>query len=389
MLQCAASRRPHELDRGDQQDVRRRTLAVLGLVALGLIAAACAPNASQDSLQPAGPYAEKAYDLFVPVFWVAAVIFVVVEGVLVFFVWKYRHRKDREGIPPQVHGNTRLEIAWTILPAIILAGVAVPTVTTIFELSREPEGNVLNVDVLGHQWWWEFAYPGEGIVTANELHIPTGRPVYLRLCAAGLGYGGQVAPSECQLGPPDGPPAATIGDAVIHSFWVPELAGTQDVIPGRTNLMVLQADEPGTYTGQCKEFCGLSHSYMKFTVVAHEPGDFDAWVAGQRAPAQMPQAGTPAAAGAEVFAGQCIACHAIDGLQDANGDPIAGSNGGPNLTHVASRECFAGCMLETNDENLRRWLRDPPSVKAGSWMPSYNLTPEQIDQLVAYLKTLT
>jgi cytochrome c oxidase subunit 2 len=380
-----------KLDRGDHRDVRRRTLAVLGLVALALVAAACAPNATQDSLQPAGPYARKAYDLYVPVFWVATAIFVVVEGLLVYFAWKYRHRKGREGIPPQVHGNTRLEIAWTILPAIILAGVAVPTVTTIFDLAREPEGDVLNVHVLGHQWWWEFDYPEEGINTANELHIPTDRPVYLRLCAVGVGYQGQVAPSECQPGPPEGSFPATLGDSVIHSFWVPELAGTQDVIPGRTNFMVIQADEPGTYTGQCKEFCGLSHAYMKFTVVAHTPEDFEAWVAAQRAPAAMPSVGTPAAAGAEVFAGQCIACHAIDGLQGPDGQPIPiqqQSNNGPNLTHFASRGCFAGCMLETNDENLRRWLEDPPSVKAGSWMPSYNLTPEQIDQLIAYLNSL-
>jgi len=368
--------------------VRRKTLKVPGLLALALVAAACAPNATQDSLQPAGPYAEKAYDLFVPVFWVAAAIFVVVEGALVLFVWKYRHRKGREGIPPQVHGNTRLEIAWTILPAIILAGVAVPTVTTIFDLAREPEGQVLNVDVLGHQWWWEFDYPEEGINTANELHIPTGRPVYLRLCAVGLGYGGQVAPSECQPGPPDGAVPAVVGDSVIHSFWVPELAGTQDVIPGRTNFMVLQADEPGVYTGQCKEFCGLSHTFMRFQVIAHTPEGFDAWVTGQQQPAAMPAAGTPAAAGAEIFSGQCIACHAIDGLQDANGEPVVGSNGGPNLTHFAAQECFAGCMLEINDDNLRRWLDDPPSVKAGSWMPDYNLSPEQIDQLVAYLNTL-
>jgi cytochrome c oxidase subunit 2 len=323
------------------------------------------------------------------VFWVAAAIFVVVEGLLVFFAWRYRHRKDREGIPPQVHGNTRLEIAWTILPAIILAGVAVPTVTTIFDLSREPTGKVLNVDVLGHQWWWEFDYPDQGIITANELHIPTGTTVYLRLCSVGLGYGGQVAGSECQPGPPDGAQPAVVGDAVIHSFWVPELAGTQDVVPGRANHLVLQADEPGTYTGQCKEFCGLSHAYMKFRVVAHTPDDFDAWVAGQQRAAEMPQRGTPAGAGADVFSGQCIACHAIDGLVDANGEPVMGSNGAPNLTHFASRACFAGCMLETNDENLRRWLADPPTVKAGSWMPNYNLTPEQIDQLVAYLNTLT
>lgn len=369
--------------------MRRKTQSALGTLALLVVAAACAPNATQSALEPAGPYAQKAYDLFVPVFWVAAVIFFVVEGALVLFAFRYRHRKGREGIPPQVHGNTRLEIAWTILPAVILAGVAVPTVAGIFELARDPGPGALDVRVLGHQWWWEFDYPEQRILTANELHIPTGRPVYLTLCAVGAGYGGVPTPSECQPGPPEGPPPAAIGDAVIHSFWVPELAGTQDVIPGRVNTMVIQADQPGTYEGQCKEFCGLSHAGMRFTVVAHTPEDFEQWVTDQQRPAPPPEG--VAADGLQVFleAGRagCAECHAVDGVQPS-GERIGGSNSGPNLTHFASRECFAGCIFETNDENLRRWLDDPPAMKPGSWMPEYDLTPEQIDQLIAFLNTL-
>jgi cytochrome c oxidase subunit 2 len=368
--------------------VRRKTQSALGTLALLVVAAACAPNATQSALEPAGPYAQKAYDLFVPVFWVAAVIFVLVEGALVLFAFRYRHRKGREGIPPQVHGNTRLEIAWTILPAVILAGVAVPTVAGIFELARDPGPGALDVRVLGHQWWWEFDYPEQRILTANELHIPTGRPVYLTLCAVGAGYGGVPTPSECQPGPPEGAQPAAIGDAVIHSFWVPELAGTQDVIPGRVNTMVIQADQPGTYEGQCKEFCGLSHAGMRVTVVAHTPEDFDRWVADQQRPAPPPPPQSAAADGAQIFTQTCVACHAVDGLQDANGEPVLGSNGGPDLTHFASRECFAGCIFENNDENLRRWLDDPPKMKPGSWMPDYDLTPEQIEQLMAFLSTL-
>jgi cytochrome c oxidase subunit 2 len=360
--------------------VRRRTLRFLGVVALAVIAAACAPNASQSALEPAGPYAQEGYDLFVPVFWVAVGIFVIVEGILLLFVMRYRHRKKRAAMPPQVHGNTRLEIGWTILPTLILAGVAVPTVATIWELAAEPEGDVLQVTVLAHQWWWEFDYPEQGIITANELHIPTDRPVYLTMCAVGLGYEQQIAPSTCQEQP------AAIGDAVIHSFWVPELAGTQDVIPGRTTYLTIQADEPGTYEGQCKEFCGLSHAYMKAVVVAHEPADFDAWVAEQQAPAAPPPPGE-AQAGLGVFLATCTACHAIAGLQDPNGNPLI-ANGGPNLTHFESRQCFAGCMLANTDENLRRWLQDPPAVKAGSWMPDYGLTEQELDQMVAFLNTL-
>ena len=361
--------------------MRRRTILVLGLGALAVVAAACAPNATQSALEPKGPYAQESYDLFVPVFWVATAIFFIVQGILLFFVIRYRHRKKRTTMPPQVHGNTKLEIAWTILPAIILAGVAVPTVATIWDLAAEPEGDVLQVTVLAHQWWWEFDFPDQGIITANELHIPTGQPVYLTMCAVGLGYEQQIAPSTCQDQP------AAVGDAVIHSFWVPELAGTQDVIPSRTTYLTIQADEPGTYEGQCKEFCGLSHAYMKFKVVAHDPAGFDEWVAEQQAPAASPPPGDPAQAGAGVFLGTCTGCHSIAGLEDPKGNPLI-ANGGPNLTHFASRDCFAGCMMATTDENLRRWLENPPAVKAGSWMPDYGLSDQELDQLVAFLNSL-
>jgi cytochrome c oxidase subunit II len=366
---------------------------VLGLVALALVAAACAPNATQSALEPKGPYAQKSHDLFVPVFWVAAAIFVVVEGLLVLFVIRYRHRKKAIRIPPQVHGNTRLEIAWTILPTLILAGVAVPTIATIWDLAAKPTGDVLEVNVLGHQWWWEFDYPDQQILTANELHIPTGKPVYLTLCAVGFGYGdpvpsqgGPPAPSACQ-GSTDQPPPAAIGASVIHSFWVPELAGTQDVI------LTIQADEPGVYEGQCKEFCGLAHAYMKFTVVAHTPEDFERWVTEQQAPAASPGARSQAAAGLEVFTsplptgGSCTDCHAVAGLEGPSGQPLL-ANGGPSLTHLMSRQCFRGCTLATTPENLRRWIADPRAIEAGSFMPDYGLSSEQLDQVVAYLTTL-
>jgi cytochrome c oxidase subunit 2 len=373
--------------------VRKRTLQAIGLVALAILAGACAPNATQSTLEPAGEFAKKPYDLFVPVFWVAVGIFVLVEGALVYFVVKYRHRKGREGIPPQVHGNTRLEIAWTILPAVILAGVAVPTVTTIFDLAQDPTPQTMRVDVLGHQWWWEFSYLNEGFTTANELHIPTGQAIYLRLCSVGLAGTPETAapaPSACQPGPPDGPPEAGVGDAVIHSFWIPELAGTQDVVPGQTNTLWIEADEPGRYEGQCKEFCGLSHAYMRAVVVAHTPDDYAQWVRDQQAPAVMPEPGSAAAAGAEIFgSGQCIQCHAINGLQDQNGEPILGSNGAPNLTHLMSRECFRGCTMPITAENLARWLHDPQAVEAGSWMRlDPPLTDDQVDALIEYLMTL-
>ncbi len=352
--------------------MRKKVLLVLGLVALAVAFAACAPHASQDTLKPAGPFARETKNLFIPVFWVAVAVFVVVEGGIVLFLIKYRHRKGQDRMPPQIHGNTRLEIGWTILPAVILAVVMVPTVATIWDLARKPPNDALNVTVIGQQWWWKFEYtdtdmqtaaeaPGP-ITTANELVIPTGRVVYLTVTS---GVGG-------------------IGDAeVIHSFWIPELAGTQDAIPNQENHILLQADHPGVYEGQCKEFCGLSHGIMKVQVRAVSPADFETWAAAQKEDAIEPTSGSLAASGFDAFmGGQCIQCHAIQGT------PAQGI-AAPNLTHFASRGCFTGCMLDnSNADDIKLWLRDPPAFKPGSFMPNYHLSEGDIDALTAYLQTL-
>jgi cytochrome c oxidase subunit 2 len=354
--------------------VRRKVLVVMGLMALALLFAACAPNASQDSLKPAGPYARETKALFDQVFWFGAVpVFVLVEGGIVLILIKYRHRKGRDRMPPQIHGNTRLEIGWTIVPAVILAVVMVPTVATIWDLARTPPDDALNVKVIGQQWWWKFEYtdadmqtaaetPGP-ITTANEMVIPTGRVVYLTVTS---GVGG-------------------IEDAeVIHSFWVPQLAGGQDAIPNQDNHILLQADEPGVYQGQCKEFCGLSHGIMKVQVRALAPDDFDAWAAGQKQDAVEPTSGL-AARGYDLFTDQdnsCISCHAV------RGSPALGT-AGPDLTHFASRGCMVGCMLDNHDpQDIETWLRDPPAFKPGSFMPDYGLSEDEIDALTAYLQTL-
>jgi cytochrome c oxidase subunit 2 len=250
---------------------------------------------------------------------------------------------------------------------------------------------VLNVNVSGHQWWWEFDYPDQKIRTANIMHIPIGTNVYVSLCAVGATDGGNGPPygGTCGDQPPPG-----VGDAVIHSFWVPELNGKQDVVPGRTNHLTLYADHPGTYEGQCYEYCGLSHANMKFKVVAQTPSDFQAWVAEQEAPAVTAQPGTLAAKGEGLFwgqngqGGQCIACHTISGLVNDEGTAVATATGGPNLTHFASHDCFAGCMFTNTPANVEKWLADPPGVKPGSKMPNYHLTPDEIQALTAYLETL-
>ncbi len=248
-----------------------------------------------------------------------------------------------------------------------MIGVAVPTISTIFDLAEEPKGDVLSVNVTGHLWWWEYEYPDLGIRTANELHIPVDRPIRLTLRSKS-------------------PTVADQPTGVIHSFWVPKLAGKQDVVPGRTNKMTIEADTPGTYRGQCAEFCGISHAYMRLRVVAESADDFDAWTKGQRL-AAVPPTGSEALAGLDVFNGKtgkqaCGSCHTVNGLAGAEGQM------GPDLTHLQSRTTFAGAIFDMTNENLVKWLENPPKRKAGSKMPNLGLSGDEINKLVAYLETL-
>jgi cytochrome c oxidase subunit II len=241
---------------------RRRLLRLLlplaGIAAVVLTG--CASNAPNDPMDPAGPAARDIYNLSKPVFIIAGVVFVLVEGLIVFVVLKFRRRPDDDEVPAQTHGNTRLEIGWTILPAVILAVITVPTVVTLFDLFEKPT-DALEVSVTGQQWWWAYEYDDytvEGtdtpVITANELHIPAGRPIYLTLRSKD----------------------------VIHSFWSPRLNGKRDVVPGRVHNWTIEADKPGRYAGQCTEFCGASHANMLLTVVAHDEAGWEKWIDGQQ-----------------------------------------------------------------------------------------------------------
>lgn len=371
----------------------RWVLTALAAISIVVALASCSPNNQQDSLNPRGPEAQKIDTLFQPVFWIAVGVFIVVEGGILYLSLRYRHRKGSDpSMPPQVHGNTKIEIGWTILPALVLAVIAVPTVTTIFELARKPtDPNTINVSVFGHQWWWQFDYTDPDIgfsdtvplKTANQLVIPEDTPVYLTLQSEG----GLITGND-----PD--------YKVIHSFWVPELAGKQDVIPSRENHLTIQADDPGTYRGQCLEFCGLSHANMRFEVLVKTQAEFDAWVEQQRTDAPAPEAGSSEETGQQLFdgglgqesGGQCIGCHTINGV---NGQAdMAGSNVAPDLTHFASRTCFAGCMFTRDGgeqayrDRLVAWLLDPAGVKPGAKMPDYRLTDAEAEALADYLLSL-
>jgi cytochrome c oxidase subunit 2 len=348
----------------DARDLRltKKTLGGLLLVLLVFVVAGCASNAPQDTLDPAGPNAETEKELFELVFWVAVVVFVLVQGLVIVAVVRFRRRDtDDERDPVQVHGNTRLELGWTVAPALILAVLAIPSVATIFELARS-RPDTLNVTMFARQFWWEYQYENdEGkteLTTANELHIPVGRWVHIT-------ENGEPGKSD-----------------VIHSWWVPKLSGKTDNIPGRVNQLTLKADEPGTYLGQCAEFCGLSHANMRLRVIAQTPDDFARWVAEQKrsAPA-APDPESPAGQGRALFEAKgCTGCHTVTGFSRGKV--------GPDLTHLYSRQTFAAGLFEMNADNLRTWLRNPPAAKPGVKMPNLNLTPAEITQLIAYLQTL-
>ncbi|MEX1179171.1 MAG: cytochrome c oxidase subunit II [Nitriliruptor sp.] len=366
---------------------RRSTLAkvVLGVGAV-LLLSACSAESAQSALDPAGPYAQGPHDLIQYVFIIALVIFVFVQGLIVYSVIKFRRRPDDDGsLPVQVHGNTRLEILWTVIPALILAAIAVPTVQGIFSQTDAPDEGIV-VQVVGHRWWWEYEYPAEAfgldesIYTANELVIPAGVPVRLEMTA-----------TDNQRSPDRG---------VIHSYWIPALNGKQDVVPGQTTFLNLEADEPGRYLGQCAEYCGLSHVNMRNRAVALEQAEFDRWLEDQSAPAPTPEEGSLEAEGRGLFeelgpgpdGGQrqaCIQCHQV---YTEGGSRSPGQ--GPDLTHLFSREEFAGAIFELDEENLRAWLADPPAMKPmqfesnGIGMPDLDLSEDEIDALVAYLSTL-
>lgn len=397
-----------------------RILAVISFTAVVVLFAALIVNSFQNSgkpltsLAPEGPSAESIQQLVIPVTAIAGVIFVLVIGAIIFITWKFRERQDSnpDEFPSQIHGKTTLEIGWTILPALILAGIAVGTVMTIINLNRE-EPNAIKVQVAGQQWWWEYKYDlnGDGnfdgpedITTATELVIPAGKPVQV----------------------------TTTSNDVIHSFWIPGLNGKKDAVPGLYNPLKLQADEPGVFRGQCTEFCGLSHANMRMLVRAVSSSDYDAWVRNQLKDHAADPTNPAAAEGKKVWLSLCAQCHVIKGINDAKmkeTPPPLVAGVAPDLTHFMTRGTFAGSIFNlyqpvssdgqplpmsdvaaagdpgavltggpvntatVNRVTLEAWLRNAPALKpmypqGGRGMPNLNLTEEQIDQLVAFLQTL-
>jgi cytochrome c oxidase subunit II len=347
---------------------RQRLVRLGALVAAALALGACSLITSEDqpltTFEPAGPFAETIDNLFWPVFWIAVAVFVLVQGAILVAVFLYRDR-DGSKEAKQLHGSPRLEIAWTVIPALILAGIAVPTTAAVFELT-ECDPDAIEVQVIGHQWWFEYHYPDAEITTANIMVIPAGQEV----CAV------------------------MTSDDVLHNFWIPALNGKRYLVPGQTTELRLQADAPGEYWGHCAEFCGLSHSLMRARVQALEPAEYEAWLAAQQGGATLPVEGDPGYEGYQVYLNkQCIQCHTVR-FEDESASNIVPPEAfnGPELTHFASRDVFAGAILpgegQSHDAALKEWLADPPYIKPGSFMPDLALTEAEIDALIVWLDSL-
>jgi cytochrome c oxidase subunit II len=331
-----------------RRSYRTKKWWLLALATLALVLAGCStesgPDNDQNSLRPAGKYAKQVDNLFTPIFWVAVAVGVFVIGAVIYIAIRFRYRKGSDDRPKQIHGSTPLEIGWTLVPALILAVIAVPTVSTIFSLSERPADPV-EITVVAKQWWWQFDYgktpDGAAVVTADEMHIPTGRDVLVSLtaCDQSLPYGANGGP----------------GCNVIHSFWVPALAGKRDVVPGHNNQLKLRTETPGTYLGQCAEYCGLSHANMRFRVIAQTPDEYDAWLAGQRQDAAVSLA--DAGQAGKLFVGEKFSCSNCHSTADSSV-----STYGPNLTHLASRSTFASGYYELTRPKLIEWILNAPSL---------------------------
>ena len=291
------------------------------------------------------------------VFCIVGAIFVVVGSLLAYVLVRFRSRAEDETEPPQVYGSSQVELAWSVIPVLIVLVLFLATVRVLFAVQDpvKPQ-TAVDVTVVGHQFWWEFRYPKLGITTANELHIPVSSvdhpsPTFLKLMSAD----------------------------VDHSFWVPQLGGKTDLIPNKVNQMWIDPVKPGLYLGQCAQFCGIEHAKMLLRVYVDTPEQFALWVQNQRQPARGDAA---VAHGRKIFETEaCINCHTVSGT-------AATGTFGPDLTHLMSRSTIGSGIAANNPANLREWIRDPDHFKKGCLMPAMQLSDEQIDAVVAYLSTL-
>ncbi len=373
-----------------------RCWRIAAVALAGLTVAGCATG-RLDATQPVGPEAREIDGLMRLSGWMAVGVGIFVAAAVATIIVKFRAKPsdDPDDLPPQIHGNRKAELTWTLIPTIMLVGLTIYTLPVVFDLASKGEGRTIKVE--GQQWWWQFSYDLDEdghyeIVTANDLVIPTGEDVNLELHS----------------------------NDVIHSFWIPQLNGKRDVVPGRVHDWRIRSDEPGIFYGECVEFCGLSHANMQMRTIALAPEEFDRWVqeqkGGQSAAQTASAEGSPEAAGATLFETHCISCHVVDGTYESAAEGNANLLAGvaPNLTNLMSRTAFAGALYETylpgpdggylrgpdgelvlNIAELREWVRNAPEMKParadnqqGMLDFSEVLTDQELDHLMAYLQTL-
>lgn len=340
--------------------------------ALAFVLTGCGKE-NLSALIPKGPVAKEEYWLILLSVSIMIFVLIVVFVIYGYVLIRFRNRKGQTEYPKQVEGSHKLEIVWTVIPFVLLIILAIPTIASTFNLDRNftNDPNALQVKVTGHQFWWEFEYLNEKVTTAQDLYIPTGKNIAFQMESAD----------------------------VIHSFWVPALAGKKDTNPGTTNTLYLQADEPGVYYGKCAELCGASHALMDFKVIAVTPQEFDQWIAKMKAPTVVAAA---ASEGEKVFKQSCIGCHAVF---DRETKAVTGGKVGPSVVGYAERKTVAGILYNEKpgdlQKNLKAWLANPQAVKPGNLMPNpmkvpgspakqdLGLNEQQIDALVQYLSSQT
>lgn len=315
--------------------------------------------------EPISPHGKDIADLFIFILALGGIVFALVVGLLTYAMVTGRRRATQEGLPRQVAGNTKLEIAWTAAPAVLLIALFIPTIM-VMNSSDPAKVNKDKPDVviIGHQWWWEYQYPNGGVVTANELHLP------IITDPKSNGYLIHLKSADVQ-----------------HDFWVPQLGRKIDVYPDKENFLYLKPQQAGTFIGACAEYCGGQHAWMRIIAIVQPQAEFDSWLAAQRAPHTTSAPTTSVGAGQgdpkrgeQIFLNNtCINCHAINGTTAQS--PI-----GPNLTHLGSRATLGTGIIENNPANLARWILNPGAIKPGLRMPGYQLSQEDLRDLVAYLE---
>jgi cytochrome c oxidase subunit 2 len=306
--------------------------------------------------KPQATPAQSVYSLSLLVLIVCAAIFFVVAGLLTFTIVRFRRRTDDGKEPAQVYGSNRIEIAWTVIPILIVLVLTMVTARVVIAIqNKHAPADALQVTVIGHQWWWEIRYQDLGIITANELHVPVNTVA-------------KPAVTVLKLQSAD----------VAHSFWVPQLSGKTDLIPNRTNSMWIDPQQEGTFLGNCAEYCGMQHANMLLRVIVQSPSDFEKWGAAQKLDAYDSRIES---ARATFLSLSCVNCHTVSGTS-------ASGTFGPDLSHLMSRATLGSGVIPNTQENLRAWVKDPQAIKPGNLMPNMQLDSRELDEVVTYLSSL-